>query len=264
MTRKSKLATGTAQEAQGNREALQATEPQSSKAPLADYESTPLARSEYIAAIVHMYRGELYRANSWRMRLDTTTNWAILTTAGLLTFSFGPGSHTHWVLLLGLPLITVFHGIEARRYRFADVWRRRVRKIEENFYGPILRRDPQSPVRNWGKLVAADLLHPRLRLSRLEALRNRFTRNYWAIYCALLGAWAAQVFIHPVPAASLADVRERLTTGLLPWWVPLAWIGCFLAAVSLLVLLTPRPQSSEAEYWHDGPKDKDEEEQVDL
>ena len=48
-----------------------------------DYESTPLTRSEYIAAIVHLYRGELYRANSWRIRLDNTTNWAILTAAGL-------------------------------------------------------------------------------------------------------------------------------------------------------------------------------------
>jgi uncharacterized membrane protein len=76
------------------------TEPPKQAPVHADYESTPITRAEYIAAVVHMYRGELYRANAWRMRLDTTTNWAILTTAGLLTFSFGPGTHTHWVMLL--------------------------------------------------------------------------------------------------------------------------------------------------------------------
>ena len=56
-----------------------------------DYESTPLSRGEYITAVVHLYRGELHRANAWRLRLDNTTNWAVLTTAGLLTFSFGEG-----------------------------------------------------------------------------------------------------------------------------------------------------------------------------
>ena len=215
----------------------------------ADYESTPLTRGEYIAAIVHMYRGELYRANSWRMRLDTTTNWSILTTAALLTFSFGPGTHGHWVILLGMPLIMVFHAIEARRYRFADVWRARVRMIEENFYGPILRRNPVSPETNWGRLVADDLLRPRMKLSRLEALRNRFARNYWAIYAALIGFWCAQVYMKPLPANSFAEIQGRLATGMLPWWFPVACIGALLLLLLALVLVTPRPPSSEAEYW---------------
>ena len=53
-----------------------------------EYESTPLSRQEYISAIVHLYRGEMSRATAWRIRLDTTTNWAVLTTAGLLAFAF--------------------------------------------------------------------------------------------------------------------------------------------------------------------------------
>ena len=35
-----------------------------------------------LTVLAHLYRGELYRANSWRMRLDNTTNWAVITTAG--------------------------------------------------------------------------------------------------------------------------------------------------------------------------------------
>ena len=216
----------------------------------ADYESSPLTRAEYIAAIVHLYRGELYRANMWRMRLDHTTNWAVITCAGLLTFTFREGKHSHWVLLIGLLLILVFHAFEARRYRFADVWRGRVRMIEENFYAPILTRDPVSPERDWGKLVAQDLFQPRFKITRLEALRQRFARNYWAIYLVLIVSWVAQVVATPPPAHSWADIQERLVTGFLPWWVPLAYVGTFLSAVALLVLLTPKPPGTEAEYWH--------------
>ena len=72
-----------------------------------DYESDPITRQEYISAIVHLYRGELSRATAWRLRLDTTTNWAVLTTAGLLAFSFREGPNTHWSLLIGLVLVTL-------------------------------------------------------------------------------------------------------------------------------------------------------------
>ncbi|MEQ1894394.1 MAG: DUF2270 domain-containing protein, partial [Planctomycetota bacterium] len=130
-----------------------------------DYESTPLTRQEYISAIVHLYRGELDRATTWRLRLDATTNWAVLTTAGLLSFAFSVESHSHLVLLIGLAMVSVFWMIEARRYRYADIWYARVRKIEENFYGPILRRDPVSPRREWGQAVADDLFRPSFRVS---------------------------------------------------------------------------------------------------
>src|SRR5437588_10372767 len=35
---------------------------------------------EFNTAMAHFYRGEITRANTWRNRLDTTTNWAVLTT----------------------------------------------------------------------------------------------------------------------------------------------------------------------------------------
>ena len=40
------------------------------------FEDYPLTRQEYISAMVHFYRGEMYRSQIWRQRLDTTTNWA--------------------------------------------------------------------------------------------------------------------------------------------------------------------------------------------
>jgi uncharacterized membrane protein len=203
---------------------------------VADYESTPLSRPEYISAIVHLYRGELDRATTWRLRLDATTNWAIITTAGVLSYSFGVESHTHLGPLLGVALVSVFWMIEARRYRYADIWYARVRKIEENFYGPILRRNPVSPMSEWGQLVAEDLFRPRFRVSRAYALRKRLLRNYWAIFAVLLGAWTMKVFAHPTPAATWAELQARLAVGMLPWWLPLAFLGAFFGLLGWLVV----------------------------
>ena len=224
----------------------------------ADYESKPLTRTEYIAAMVHLYRGELYRSNSWRLRLDHTTNWSVITTAGLLTFSFNDPKHSHWTLLFGLALISVFLGFEARRFRFAHMWRSRVRMIEENFYGPILRRDLTSPENKWGTLVADDLFRPRFKISRMAALRTRVVRNYWAIYAVILLAWVVKVITHPASLNSLADLQERLMIGALPWWTPLAYVGAFLTAVLLLVVFGPRTPRNELQYWtgdYDEPGD---------
>ena len=193
-----------------------------------DYESTPLSRGEYISAVVHLYRGELHRANSWRMRLDNTTNWAVITTAGILSLSFQEESSSHILLLIGMGLISVFWGFESRRYRFADIWYSRVRKIEENFYAPILRRDPVSPESSWGLLVAGDLFHPAFKIGRLEALRARLRRNYWAVFLVLVIAWVVKLLIHPDAAHSWAAVQGRLTIGFLPWWIPVAALGSFV------------------------------------
>jgi uncharacterized membrane protein len=200
-----------------------------------DYESTPLTRQEYIAAIVHLYRGELDRATTWRLRLDATTNWAIITTAGVLSYSFGDRQHTHLGPLLGVALVSVFWMIEARRYRYADIWYSRVRKIEENFYGPILRRDPVSPRREWGQLVAEDLFRPRFKVTRAFALRKSLLRNYWAIFAVLLGSWVVKLIAHPEPAHTWDVVRARLAVGLLPWWMAPLALACFLGGLLWLL-----------------------------
>ncbi len=219
----------------------------------ADYESTPITRPEYIAAIVHLYRGELYRATAWRLRLDNTTNWAVLTTAGLLSFAFGLESHSHIVLPLGMVMICVFWALEARRYRYADIWYSRVRKIEENFYGPILRRDPISPMREWGQLVAEDLFRPRFKISRREAMRARFLRNYWAIFSVLLLAWVLKLLLHPAEAQSWEEVRQRLEIGVLPWWAPLAGVGAFVGGIAVLLFVTRGARGEELDRWNRTP-----------
>jgi uncharacterized membrane protein len=216
------------------------------------YEGTPLTRPEYISAIVHLYRGEVYRATVQRTRLDMTTNWAVLTTAGLLAFSFREDSNPHWALLVGMLLITLYLVYEARRYQMFDVWRSRVRKIEENFYGPILRRNPVSPHREWGERVARDLFLPSYKTTFIVALRARLLRNYWGIYAVLTLSWVLKVVIYPNEAHSFVQLKENLRFGMISWWMPLLYLTVFLTAlvaIAIFVPSTPPADNPNEEFW---------------
>lgn len=197
-----------------------------------------LSRAEYISAMVHFYRGEMHRATQWRLRLDNTTNWAIISAGGLLTFSFDHPSSTPLVLLLGQALLFAFLWIESRRYRIFDVWRSRVRRIEENFFNPLLTRRLVSPDPMWGDAVALDLAHPRFKMSRWHALHQRLRANYAVLFVVLNVAWVAKLVIHPAPTRSIREILSRLGMGLVPWPVAAVIVLAFWA---LLVSLFTTP-----------------------
>src|SRR5262249_13702046 len=146
------------------------------------FEDYPLTRIEYITALTHFYRGERSRADAWRSRLDPTTNWAVVTTGGMLSFAFSSPEHSHVMLLLANLLVTVFLGFEARRFRYFDVWRARVRMLEENFFIPIIRRNLISPRAGWAEWVAQDLDQPTFKITFLHAIALRLRYNYIWIY----------------------------------------------------------------------------------
>jgi len=212
------------------------------------FEEYPLTRSEYISALVHLYRGELSRTNVWRMRLDTTTNWAILTTMGLLSYAFGAPGNSHVILIVAMVMVSNFLLLEARRYRVCDVWTSRLRMIEENFYGPILRRDLRSPMVRWGELVAGDLLEPRYKITYLQALRARLRRNYVALYALLLFAWLTKVAIHPASLANGGTVARNLALGPIPWWL-VALVVAVVYGTLLALLLAVAPVDHPESEW---------------
>ena len=41
-----------------------------------------------IGAIAHLYRAEVYRSTVWRTRLDSSTNWAVVTTGIALSATY--------------------------------------------------------------------------------------------------------------------------------------------------------------------------------
>ena len=192
-----------------------------------EFENSALSRSEYIAAITHFYRAEMQRATTWRIRLDTTTNWAIISVMGLVTFALGDATHSHLGIIGGMALVFTFLVIEARRFRFFDVWRSRVRMLEENFVVPVLRRDQISPVKDWGNLVAEDLLRPSFKLSWYEAMRVRLIRNYLPMFAILLISWIIKLNTAHTPFGaekSAETAWERLSLGSVPGWIPLTFV----------------------------------------
>lgn len=66
-----------------------------------------LKSSEFTTAMVHFFRAEISRANVWRQRLDTTTNWAVISTGAAITIVFNQTTH-HGVIILNTILVTLF------------------------------------------------------------------------------------------------------------------------------------------------------------
>jgi uncharacterized membrane protein len=201
-----------------------------------DYESAALERGNYITAVVHLYRGEVARANAWRMRLDQTTNWAIFVTASALGFAFGSVEASHFSLQFANILLFSLLTFEARRFRFFDVWRARIRKIESNFFAPILRRDLSSPEQAWAFQVATDLDEPHFHVTRVQALRSRLVRNYLPIFGVMFLAWVIKLDIHPIPTSSMDEIYARLAVGLIPAWLVAGLVGGFYLMLGCIVL----------------------------
>lgn len=212
------------------------------------FEDYPLRRTEYISALVHLYRGELGRANIWRMRLDTTTNWAIITSMGLLSFAFNRHDNSHAILLVGMLMILTFLTVEARRYRLFDVWHNRVRIIEENFYGPILRRDLESRRGNWGNLIADDLLRPRFKITYMQAFRSRLIRNYVPLFGLVLLAWIVKITITPSQPPAWNGFVQGCSIGPIPGWEILSGVAALYGFLLGVVLFVKKPP--ETEFWH--------------
>ena len=182
------------------------------------FEDYPLTRQEYISVMVHFYRGEIHRSTTWRQRLDATTNWAVVTMAGMLSFSFASPENPHILLLLSNLVIVSYLIIEGRRYRYFEVYRARVRMLEENFLIPVITRQLESPMVTWREMVAMDLDLPKFKTTMLEAVGFRLRRNYVAIFLILLGAWFVKVLMHPKPAMSRDDFWDHIgVAGISPW-----------------------------------------------
>ncbi|MDT8265835.1 DUF2270 domain-containing protein, partial [Roseomonas sp. DSM 102946] len=98
----------------------------------------PATGAEFINTLAHFHRAEMGRMAGWRDRIDRTTNWAITVVAGMLSVSLSTPSAHHGVLLFAMLLVLLLLVIEARRYRFFDVYRARVRQMERHYFAQVL------------------------------------------------------------------------------------------------------------------------------
>lgn len=194
-----------------------------------------------IGALAHLYRAEVYRSTIWRTRLDNTTNWSVVTLGIALSITFSTKEASPVPLVLVGILVTLFLILEARRYRYFNVWRARARWMETHFYAPMLREGDLHTEEGWQDTLAADYLTPHYHISFLRAVGRRLRRNYVWILLIQTVAYCGKIVIHPVPVGSLAELVERAAIGPVPGELLLvcglfynaAWIGTALVTLHL-------------------------------
>lgn len=176
-------------------------------------------------ALIHLYRAEVGKMTAYRQRLDMTTNWSVVTTAGLASFAFGDNHNGHVVVLFAMVMNYFFLHLEARRFRIFEISHHRTRIMERFFY-PAMLGDKVDP--NWHQLLLAELAKPRSPMDRWDALGWRLRRNYLWIYVGILMAWVAKL--------DTVRARDQIFTprtlldeahiGTIPGWA--VWLGVAL------------------------------------
>ena len=196
----------------------------------------PRFEPSYVNAMSHFYRGELGRIMAWRGRLDNTTNWAITTTSTIFTVAFSIERVPHIIFFFNISIVWVMLWIEARRYRFYDAFRARVRMLEAHFLVPIVAQNTTLLQGEWQKLVCEDLLLPSFKISKFEAVGRRLRRNYAFIFVIILVAWLTKIFLHAQPKiTSLGSFYAalRVGTSIPSWLVAFVFVSTFASVIGL-------------------------------
>ncbi|MDR8392389.1 DUF2270 domain-containing protein [Aliifodinibius sp. S!AR15-10] len=193
----------------------------------------------FLQLMAQYYRSEVGRSMKWRNRLDRATNWVVVLTASLLTWTFSSHSRPHYLILVGIVMIFIFLVIEARRYQIYDVWRSRVRLLEENIFANALHPigTEQKP---WRRLLSEDLRNPRIKMSLFESLVRRLQRIYFSLLTILLTAWVLRITVF---AESGTSFFENAAIGNVPGVVVIIFVGAIYGTVLILLLI---PQKRKA------------------
>lgn len=205
--------------------------------------SLPTNSAEATNAMIHYYRAEMGRMNSWRGRLDLTSNWAITVVAALLSVSLSAPAAHHGLSLFAMLIVLLLLCVEARRYRFYDVYRMRVRQFERHYFGQLFGPETEGGVEPWLLMLAQDLRHPRFRISFQRALRRRLRRNYIWMFLILLCAWMVKLASPDLQDGAALDpgrpfdgVIAHAAIGPVPGWLVLALVLALYAGLAVASL----------------------------
>jgi uncharacterized membrane protein len=205
-----------------------------------------LTPSEFVTTMSHFHRAEIARMAGWRDRLDLTSNWAITVVAALLSVSLSTPSAHHGVLIFAMLLVLLLLSIEARRYRFFDVYRARVRQIERYYLAQVFSPQPDF-ASNWLSILGESLRAPQFLLSHHVAFARRLRRNYLYMFLILLLAWVLKISTPSLQpegvdisfVRSLTEAVGNAALGPIPGWLVVPIIVIFYAALLATALLTP-------------------------
>ncbi|TPM30851.1 DUF2270 domain-containing protein [Mesorhizobium sp. B2-3-4] len=206
----------------------------------------PLSPGELVTVMSHFHRAEIARMAGWRDRLDRTSNWAITVVAAMLSVSLSTASAHHGVLLFAMLLVLLLLWIEARRYRFFDVYRARVRQFERHYFAQIFSPQPDF-ASDWLLVVGESLRTPKFLVSQRVALARRLRRNYLHMMLILLLAWILKLSTpslidQAVPAGFVGTLREAVAAaalGPIPGIAIVAGVALLYAGLLAAAFLTP-------------------------
>jgi uncharacterized membrane protein len=215
-----------------------APDPRTGTRPL--YPSTP---AEFITLLAHYHRAEIARMAGWRDRIDRTSNWAITVVGAMLSVSLSTPTAHHGVVLFAMVLVLLLLVIESRRYRFFDVYRSRVRRLERNYYAQFF-APATAPDDDWLRILGEDLRRPLFLIGRKRAMARRLRRNYCWMFLILLLAWFLKITspkMQPGGAQAESGISPRewldnAAIGPLPGWLVLAVVAAFYAWVFYMTL----------------------------
>lgn len=196
-----------------------------------------LRPGDFTTSMVHLYRGEIARANVWRQRLDSTTNWAVIITGAALSFAFGSELVSHVVIILSILLVTLFLGIESRRCRVYEMFSYRIRLMETDFFAAML-VPPFAPAPDWSETLAENLLQPHFSISMWEVVGRRLRRNYLWIYIILGLAWLFNLALHPSPVSTWEGIVIRAAIGVVPGEAVIIFGALFYVIVLMVSFFT--------------------------
>lgn len=164
---------------------------------------------------------------AYRIRLDTTTNWAVGTTAAVGSYALGASESLHGAWALALLLNLLFLWMEARRYRSYEIVRQRVRLLERGFYLQIL---GAKPLQAWDSELRQSLQEPRCSMSLLQAVSLRVRRTYLGLMGVIVATWLGKLGLS-------GPLSETARIGWVPGWATVALGIAFWAALAFLAVL---------------------------
>lgn len=181
-------------------------------------------------------------ADVWRRRLDITTNWSVVSTAGVATYAFSSPDTPHVAVLISIPFLFFFLLMESRRYQVYDLWRHRVRVLNRFFIAPALSPDtaPADEEINAEMAALARALGSNLpRLSLLDAMGYRLRRNYGLLLFGVLAMWGLKLWAHPSAPARVTELVARASVYAIPGWSTILAVMAFYVLCAFLIFRAP-------------------------
>jgi uncharacterized membrane protein len=184
--------------------------------------------ADEIGPLAHLYRAEVGRLTVYRVRMDTTTNWAVTTMGALVTFALGSNVIPQYFFFFILMLQLIFCVLEARRYMYYCLVRHRCRLMERGMFAHILA--PELPAATWRERLRLSYTNDAELMNLSTCMLMRMQRTYIYIFLATFLGWTFKLIV------------LMPTTGGFPfeYYMPITGVFLIFAILVLFVFKTSR------------------------